>query len=66
VHIETIPAWLAGTNAYLVVSDSGLGLLVDAPPDHDLIGAHVARLDVPMAMSTTPVERGSWRQAPGL
>ena len=46
IHIETIPAWLAGTNAYLVVSDSGQGLLIDAPPDPDAIGAHIARLDV--------------------
>jgi hydroxyacylglutathione hydrolase len=45
-HIEIIPAWLAGTNAYLVVSDSGHGILVDAPPDPDTIGAHIARLDV--------------------
>jgi hydroxyacylglutathione hydrolase len=45
-HIETIPAWLVDTNAYLVVSDSGHGLLVDAPPDPDAIGAHIARLDV--------------------
>jgi glyoxylase-like metal-dependent hydrolase (beta-lactamase superfamily II) len=45
-HIETIPAWLADTNAYLVVSDSGQGILVDAPPDPDAIGNHIARLDV--------------------
>lgn len=46
MHIETIPAWVAGTNAYLIVSDSGEGLLVDAPPDPEEIGRHVARLDV--------------------
>lgn len=46
IHIETIPAWLVDTNAYLVVSDSGQGLLVDAPPDPDAIGAHIADLDV--------------------
>jgi hydroxyacylglutathione hydrolase len=46
IHVEIIPAWLAGTNAYLVVSDSGQGILVDAPPDPDAIGAHIARLDV--------------------
>jgi hydroxyacylglutathione hydrolase len=48
VHIEIIPAWLAGTNAYLVVAESGQGLLVDAPPDPEAIGAHIARLDVPV------------------
>jgi hydroxyacylglutathione hydrolase len=46
MHIERIPAWLAETNAYLVVSDNGEGLLVDAPPDPDEIGNHIARLDV--------------------
>lgn len=45
-RVETIPAWLAGTNAYLVVGDSGQGLLVDAPPDPVEIGKHIARLDV--------------------
>jgi hydroxyacylglutathione hydrolase len=44
--IETIPAWVAGTNAYLVSSDDGRGFLVDAPPDPDEIGKHIARLDV--------------------
>ena len=44
--IERIPAWVADTNAYLVHNDSGIGLLVDAPPDPDEIGAHIARLDV--------------------
>lgn len=46
VHIETIPAWVTATNAYLVTSDSGHGFLVDAPPDPDEIGRHIARLDV--------------------
>jgi hydroxyacylglutathione hydrolase len=46
MRIETIPAWVAGTNAYLVASDSGEGFLVDAPPDPDEIGRHIARLDV--------------------
>ncbi len=44
--IETIPAWVAGTNAYLVSTDSGQGFLVDAPPDPDELGRHIARLDV--------------------
>lgn len=46
MHIETIPAWVTATNAYLVTSDSGHGFLVDAPPDPDEIGRHIARLDV--------------------
>lgn len=46
MRIETIPAWVTGTNAYLVSSDSGQGFLVDAPPDPDEIGRHIARLDV--------------------
>lgn len=46
MHIERIPAWLADTNSYLVVSGGNLGLLVDTPPDPDLIGGHIARLDV--------------------
>ncbi len=46
MRIETIPAWVAGTNAYLVTTDSGQGFLVDAPPDPDELGRHIARLDV--------------------
>jgi hydroxyacylglutathione hydrolase len=48
MRIERIPAWLADTNAYLVVSDTGEGMLIDAPPDPDEIGRHIARLDVPV------------------
>lgn len=40
--VERIPAWLAETNAYLVSSGSGEAILVDAPPDPDLIGSHIA------------------------
>jgi glyoxylase-like metal-dependent hydrolase (beta-lactamase superfamily II) len=46
MRLERIPAWLADTNAYLIATDDGEGLLVDAPPDPDLIGEHIARLDV--------------------
>lgn len=46
MRIERIPAWMAGTNAYLVVSEDSQGLLVDAPPDPDEVGSHIARLDV--------------------
>lgn len=46
MRIETIPAWVTGTNAYLVIADSGEGFLVDAPPDPDSIGEYLAPLDV--------------------
>lgn len=46
MRVERIPAWLADTNAYLVATDGGEGLLVDAPPEPDLIGEHIASLDV--------------------
>jgi hydroxyacylglutathione hydrolase len=46
MRVERIPAWVAETNAYLIVSDTGEGLLVDAPPDPDEIGKHIARHDV--------------------
>jgi glyoxylase-like metal-dependent hydrolase (beta-lactamase superfamily II) len=46
MRIERIPAWLAETNAYLVVADNGEGFLVDAPPEPEAIGAHISRLDV--------------------
>lgn len=46
MRIERIPAWLAETNAYVVVSDDDMAVLVDAPPDPDLIGGHLARMDV--------------------
>lgn len=46
MRVQRIPAWLAETNAYLIAEDDGKGLLVDAPPDPDEIGKHIARLDV--------------------
>ncbi|HEX6300229.1 MAG TPA: MBL fold metallo-hydrolase [Acidimicrobiia bacterium] len=46
MRVERIPAWLADTNAYLIATDEGEGVLVDAPPDPDLIGEHIASLDV--------------------
>jgi glyoxylase-like metal-dependent hydrolase (beta-lactamase superfamily II) len=48
VRIERIPAWLADTNAYLVVSATGEAILVDAPPDPDKIGAHIAEIGAPV------------------
>lgn len=46
MRIERIPAWLAETNAYVVVSDDDMAVLVDAPPDPILIGSHLARMNV--------------------
>jgi hydroxyacylglutathione hydrolase len=46
LRIERIPAWLAETNAYVVVSDDDTAVVVDAPPDPDLIGSHLAKMDV--------------------
>lgn len=44
MRIERIPAWVADTNAYLVLSDDGEALLVDAPPEPDLLGTRIAEL----------------------
>lgn len=46
MRIERIPTWLAETNAYVVVSDDDTAVVVDAPPDPDLIGTHLARMGV--------------------
>lgn len=45
-RVVRIPAWLAETNAYVVSSDAGVAVMVDAPPDPDLIGSHLADLGV--------------------
>jgi hydroxyacylglutathione hydrolase len=42
VEIHRIPAWLADTNCYVLVGDDDVALLIDAPPDPDRIGAHLA------------------------
>jgi hydroxyacylglutathione hydrolase len=45
--IVGVPAWLAQTNAYIVAEGpGGLAVVVDAPPDPDLIGAVVAEHDL--------------------
>lgn len=44
MEIHRVPAWLAETNAYIVAGPGGEALVVDAPPEPDLIGQHVARL----------------------
>lgn len=41
--IVRVPAWLAETNAYLVANEpGGLAVVVDAPPDPELVGAVAA------------------------
>lgn len=42
MEIHRIPAWLADTNCYVLVGDNDEAVLVDAPPDPDRIGAHLA------------------------
>lgn len=46
MRIERIPAWVAETNAYVVVGDTDEALVVDVPPDPDLVGRHIADLGV--------------------
>jgi len=42
VQVERIPAWVADTNSYLLMSDSGQALIIDAPPEPEILGEHVA------------------------
>ena len=42
MRVEAIPAWIAGTNAYLAIGDDNTAVLVDAPPDPRPIGEHIA------------------------
>lgn len=46
MKIERIPAWVTETNSYVVSSDDGHAVLVDAPPDPDLIGKRLAGMGV--------------------
>lgn len=46
MRIERIPAWVTATNAYVLISNDSKAVLVDAPPDPDVIGGHLARLGV--------------------
>ncbi len=49
MEIHRVPAWLAETNCWVVVSDDGRAVLVDAPPDPERIGEHLAALDLAVA-----------------
>lgn len=45
-----VPAWLADTNAYILARGPGSpAVVVDAPPDPDLIGAALVRNDLTLA-----------------
>jgi hydroxyacylglutathione hydrolase len=46
MRIHRIPAWLADTNCWVIATDDGRAVLVDAPPDPDRIGGHLADLDL--------------------
>ncbi len=46
MRVARITAWIAGTNAYLIVNQANQGLLVDAPPDPEEVGSQIAAMDV--------------------
>jgi glyoxylase-like metal-dependent hydrolase (beta-lactamase superfamily II) len=48
--IVRLPAWLAETNAFIVAREpGGLAVVVDAPPDPDLIGSALVQNDLSLA-----------------
>jgi len=50
VLIVPVPAWVAATNAYVIAEGPGsLALVVDAPPEPELIGAVLADRDLSVA-----------------
>lgn len=50
MRVVSIPAWVAATNAYLVYEERGsAGVLIDAPPDPDLVAAVAVEHDVSIA-----------------
>jgi len=50
MSIIPIPAWVAATNAYVIAEGPGsLALVVDAPPEPELIGAVLAERDLSVA-----------------
>jgi len=46
MEVERIPSWVTGTNCYVATSDKSHSVLVDAPPEPDLIGQHLAKMGV--------------------
>lgn len=46
MEIERIPAWVTGTNCYVATSNDSHAVLIDAPPEPDLIGQHLAKMGV--------------------
>jgi glyoxylase-like metal-dependent hydrolase (beta-lactamase superfamily II) len=48
--VAAVPAWVAATNAYIVAEKpGGRALLVDAPPEPDVIGAVLVEHDLTLA-----------------
>jgi glyoxylase-like metal-dependent hydrolase (beta-lactamase superfamily II) len=48
--VFAVPAWVAATNAYIVAEEpGGLALVVDAPPEPDLIGPVLVEHDLTLA-----------------
>ena len=48
--VVRVPAWLAETNAYIVAKErGGAALVVDAPPDPDLVGGALAENGLSLA-----------------
>ncbi len=47
LRIRQIPAWVAQTNAWVLADeDSGHAVVVDAPPEPELIGRYIAEADL--------------------
>ena len=45
--IKQIPAWVAETNAWVVADEpGGKAIVIDAPPEPQLIGAYLAEINV--------------------
>lgn len=46
LRVSRIPAWVTSTNCYVLTQDNDQAVLVDAPPDPDLIGRQLADMGV--------------------
>lgn len=45
-RLETIPAWVAQTNCHVAVGDEGMAVVVDAPPEPELLAERIAGMGV--------------------
>ncbi|MGA7227510.1 MAG: MBL fold metallo-hydrolase, partial [Acidimicrobiia bacterium] len=44
------PAWVAATNSYIVAAErGGMAMIVDAPPEPEVVAAELARHDLTVA-----------------